>query len=348
MKNNLKILVTGGAGFIGSHLVDALLNRGYRIVAVDNLSMGSIENIKHNLSNPKFSFKKIDVRDYERLKKASKGAEVIVHLAAYKIPRYGNAIDTLLINSKGAMNVFEIAKDIHSKVVIASTSDVYGKSPDLPFKETGNLVIGPSDIQRWSYAVSKIFDEHLAYAYQDKYGFPVTVLRFFGCYGSRLPFSWRGGPQSVFISAILNNKEIEIHGDGSQTRSFIYIDDLIDGTVAAIENNKANNEIFNIGTTETISILNLAHLIKELLGTPGRLKVKFIPYSTFYGGKYEDVMSRTPDITKAQKILGFRPKISLKEGLKRMIDWQTKAMNKQNFKGGGMRTKISFRSQKMR
>lgn len=331
MKNKIKkrkILITGGAGFIGSHLADALLAKGYQVTVVDNLSVGKLKNIKHNLSNSAFRFKKIDVRDYGRLKKASRGAKVIVHLAAYKIPRHGNAIDTLLINTKGAMNVLEIAKDIHCKVVIASTSDVYGKSPDLPFKEGGNLVMGPSDVQRWSYAVSKIFDEHLAHAYQDKYGFPIVILRYFGCYGSRLPFSWRGGPQSAFISAILKNEEIEIHGKGSQTRCFIYIDDLIAGTIAAIENNKANGEIFNIGTTETISILKLARLIKKLSGTTPKLRLKFIPYSNFYGGKYEDVMKRTPDIGKAQKLLGFQPKISLKEGLKRMIGWQRKAMNK--------------------
>lgn len=323
-----KILITGGAGFIGSHLADSLLAKSYQVTVVDNLSIGKLENIKHNLSNPGFYFEKIDVRNFKLLKKAAKGAKAIVHLAAFKIPRHNNAIDTLLINSQGTINVLEIAKDIHCKVVIASTSDVYGKNPNSPFKENGNLVLGPSDIQRWSYAVSKLFEEHLAFAYQDKYGFPIVILRYFGCYGPRVFLSWRGGPQPAFVSAILNNKELEIHGDGSQKRCFIYIDDLIAGTIAAMEKNQANGEIFNIGTTEEISILGLAKLIKKLLKTPEKLKLKFIPYSNFYGGKYEDVMKRTPEIAKAKKLLGFNPKISLENGLKRMIDWQRKVMNK--------------------
>jgi UDP-glucose 4-epimerase len=321
-----KIVVTGGAGFISSHLCDALLGRAYKVTAVDNLSMGKMENIRHNLSNPGFSFEKLDVRDIKPLEKACAGARVIVHLAAYKIPRYGDAISTLLINSKGAMNVFEIAKKIHCKVVIASTSDVYGKSSNLPFKESGDLVIGPSDIPRWSYAISKLFDEHLAYSYHRACDIAITILRFFGCYGPRQHLSWWGGPQSVFISAILKDEEVEIHGDGSQKRCFIYIDDLIEGTVAAIESDKTNGEILNIGTTEEVSILELARLIKKLSGTPGEIKLQFVPYSSFSKDKYEDVMRRIPDLTKAQKILGFNPKIQLADGLKKTLDWQRKAI----------------------
>lgn len=321
-----KIVITGGAGFIGSHLSDALLTRGYEVIVVDNLSMGKMENIKHNLRDPAFSFEKVDVRDIERLKKACTGAAVIVHLAAYKIPRYGNAVDTLLVNSKGAMNVLEIANKIHCKVVLASTSDVYGKNLNLPFKENGDLVIGPSDIPRWGYAISKLFDEHLAYSYQRAYGIPITILRFFGSYGPRQHLSWWGGPQPVFISAILKGEEVEIHGDGSQRRCFIYIDDLIEGTVTAIERDKANGEIFNIGTTEEISILELAHLIKKLSGTPGELKLKFVPYSSFSNEKYEDVIRRIPDLTKARKILGFNPKTRLVDGLIKTIDWQRKTI----------------------
>lgn len=331
MKNKnkkIKILVTGGAGFIGSHLVDTLLLRGYEVTAIDDLSMGRRDNIKHNLSNPAFSFKKIDVRDYKKFKEAAKGTKIIVHLAAYKIPLDDNMMKTLLINSQGSINVFEIAKDFHCKVVIASTSDVYGKSKDLPFKENANLVLGPSDVQRWAYAASKIFDEHLAFAYRDKYGVPTAILRYFGCYGPRYDLSKWGGPHPVFISAILDDKKIEIHGDGSQTRCFIYIEDLINCTIAAIENDRANGEIFNVGTTEEISILGLAKLIKKLLDTPGELKIKFIPFFTFYGGKYEEVMRRVPDISKAKKILGFRPKFSLRKGLEKTIEWQRKVMNK--------------------
>ena len=301
-----KIVITGAAGFIGSHLCDALLGREYSVVGIDNLSMGSIQNIKHNLDNPRFSFVKADVRNFVKLLHICANADVIVHLAAYKIPRYGNALETLMINHEGAKNVLEIAKDLKCKVVLASTSDVYGKNPQLPFHEDGDLVIGPSNIKRWSYAVSKLFDEHLSLAYQEAYGFPVVILRFFGSYGPRHHLSWWGGPQSVFITQILNNEEVEIHGDGSQTRSFTYISDTVNGIVAAIEKQEANGEIINVGSTHEISILELAFLIKRLANTPEAIKLKLVPYSSFSGGKYEDVMRRIPDISKAQKLLGFK------------------------------------------
>jgi UDP-glucose 4-epimerase len=321
------MVVTGGAGFIGSHLCDALLSRGYHVVAVDNLSMGKIENIQHNLNHPRFSFVKEDVRNLAGLRPLCTGADVIVHLAAYKIPRYGNAIETLLINNEGGKHVLEIAREMNCKVVMASTSDVYGKNPDLPFREDSDLVIGPSDVKRWSYAVSKLFDEHLCFAYQEVYGFPVVVLRFFGSYGPRHHLSWWGGPQSVFISAVLRHEEIEIHGDGSQTRSFTYISDTVSGIVATIEKEEANGQIINLGSTREISILELAHLIKRLVGNPGPIRLKFVPYSSFSGGKYEDVMRRVPDLSKARKLLGFEAKVDLEQGLRRTIAWQREVLD---------------------
>jgi UDP-glucose 4-epimerase len=317
-----KIVVTGAAGFIGSHLCDTLLGREYSVVGIDNLSMGCMQNIQHNLSNERFSFFEADVRDLANLRSICANADVIVHLAAYKIPRYGNALDTLLINHEGAKHVLDIAKDLKCKVVLASTSDVYGKNPHLPFREDGNLVIGPSNIKRWSYAVSKLFDEHLGMAYQEAHGFPVVILRFFGSYGPRHHLSWWGGPQSVFITQILRNDEVEIHGDGSQTRSFTYVSDTISGIVAGIEKQEANGEIMNLGSTHEISILELAHLIKRLADTPEPIKLKFVPYSSFSGGKYEDVMRRIPDVSKARKLLGFQAAVDLEDGLFRTITWQ--------------------------
>lgn len=320
------VVVTGAAGFIGSHLCDALLTKQYRVVAIDNLSMGRLENVAHNIANPRFSFIREDVRNLSGLRAACVGADCIVHLAAYKIPRYGNALETLLINNEGGKHILEIAKDLRCKVVMASTSDVYGKNPNLPFREDNDLVIGPSDIRRWSYAVSKLFDEHLCFAYQDVYGFPVVILRFFGSYGPRHHLSWWGGPQSVFISSVLRQEEIEIHGVGSQTRSFTYISDLVSGIVAAIEKEEANREIINLGSTHEITILELAHLIKRLVGNPGPIRLKFVPYSSFSGGKYEDVMRRVPDISKAHKLLGFEAKVDLEEGLRHTIAWQKEVL----------------------
>jgi UDP-glucose 4-epimerase len=252
-----------------------------------------------------------------------KDVDYVVHLAAYKIPRYGNVLDTLQINLKGTENVLEFARVVGCKVVFASTSDVYGKNSDVPFSETQNLVLGESGIARWAYAVSKIYDEHLCFAHIEKYKTRVAIMRYFGGYGPNQHTTWWGGPQSVFIDAILNGKPIEIHGDGLQTRSFSYVDDLVAGTMLAMENDKADGEIFNIGDTREITIIQLAELIWKLMKHEGSPPLNFIPYSTFFGGKYEDVRRRIPDIRKAGRVLGFAPTIQLEAGLKIAIDWQT-------------------------
>jgi len=321
----MTIGITGVAGFIGSNLADELIAGGCDVIGVDNLSMGSIRNVEHHLGSSRFRFHQIDVRDLAALREAFARADRIVHLAAFKIPRYGNAIETLEVNNVGGKNVLEVARDGQRRVVLASTSDVYGKNAALPFAETSDSVIGPSTIARWSYAVSKLFDEHLALAYQASYGVPVTILRFFGSYGPRQHLSWWGGPQAVFISAILKDEPVEIHGDGSQTRSFTYISDLIDGIVRAIHYERDPASIFNLGNTTEISIKELAQVIWELCGAQRELKLKIIPYSSL--GRYEDVRRRVPDITKARQVLGFEPKVDLREGLERTIAWQRKAMS---------------------
>ena len=244
---------------------------------------------------------------------------MIFHLAARKIPRYGDALSTLRINNDGTRNVFEAAEKNGCKVILASTSDVYGKGKP-PFKETDDLLMGPSDSRRWSYAVSKIFDEHLGLAYQAEKNLPVVILRFFGSYGPRHHRSWWGGPQSVFIDQVLEDKEITIHGDGSQTRSFTYIDDLISGIMAATESEEAVGEIVNLGSDEEVSILQLAQIINDLI-RPGRPpNITFVPYESF-GGKYEDVRRRIPDLAKADKILSYRWRTKLADGLAKTIEW---------------------------
>jgi UDP-glucose 4-epimerase len=319
---NKKILVTGAAGFIGSNLSAALLRKGYKVTGFDNLSQGSKNNIQAFIKNKNFTFIKGDVRSGSSLKRAIRGADCVVHLAAFKIPRYGNAFDTLIINTEGTKNVLEAARANKAKVVFASTSDVYGMSPDLPFKEDGNLVIGHSKVKRWAYATSKLFDEHLCFAYEEKYGLKVCVLRFFGSYGPHQNLTWWGGPQSVFIKAALSNETIEIHGDGKQTRSFTYISDTVDGIIRAVENKRSSGEVFNIGNDKEISILGLARLIWELVRGTEKPKIKFIPYSRFIGN-YQDVRRRIPDLVKSGKLLGFRPKVSLQRGLLKTIAWQS-------------------------
>jgi len=317
-----KILVTGVAGFLGSHLLDKLLASGHEVIGIDNLSMGKLENISHNFSNKGFQFLQKDVTEKSTFEILDNDIDCIVHLAAFKIPRYGKAIDTLKINYQGTENVLDLAQKLNCKCVLASTSDVYGRNPKIPFSEEDNSVIGPSTVARWSYAVSKLFDEHLAFAYQDSYGIPVVLLRFFGSYGPRHHLSWWGGPQSVFIEQVLNDGEITIHGDGLQTRSFTFVSDTVAGIYAATIKSEANGEIFNIGSNHEITILDLAKTIKRLSNTPGELKLNFIPYESFTGRKYEDVRRRVPDSSKCEQILGVKAVVSLEEGLSRTIEWQ--------------------------
>jgi UDP-glucose 4-epimerase len=323
MSNGKKrIVITGVAGFLGSNLLSKVLLGGHEVIGIDNLSMGCEENIAAHLSNPAFTFRKQDVTEASTFEEIKTNIDCVVHLAAFKIPRYGKAIDTLKINYRGTENVLDFACRNQCKCVLASTSDVYGRNPKLPFQEDDDSVIGSSKVSRWAYAVSKLFDEHLGLAYQESYGIPVTLLRFFGSYGPHQHLSWWGGPQSVFIDAVLNDREIPIHGDGLQTRSFTYVSDTVAGIYAAMLEPAANGEVINIGSTHEITILELAKKIKLLSNTPGELKIKFIPYESFTGKKYEDVRRRIPDVSRCERILGVKAVVGLEEGLTRTIAWQ--------------------------
>lgn len=328
--------MTGVAGFLGSNLLERLLESGHSVVGIDNLSMGSRANMRFAADNQRFRFIEADATEPSSFDLVTEGIDLIVHLAAFKIPRYGKAIDTLKINYQGTENVLDFARERNVKVVLASTSDVYGRNPEVPFSELeSDSVIGSSLSPRWAYAVSKLFDEHLALAYQDAYGFPVTLLRFFGSYGPRMHLSWWGGPPPVFIEAVLTDKVIPIHGDGQQTRSFTYVSDTVDGIVAAMFRDEANGEVLNIGNDEEITILELARKIKKLSDTPGDLKYELVPYESFSGKKYEDVMRRVPDTRHSEKILGVRANVALDEGLVQTINWQRAAMKKRDAAASG-------------
>ena len=311
--------VTGAAGFIGSHLCEALIKKGYQVIAVDDLSKGYQNNLESLLNNNNFSFHKIDVLDKKKLSKVFNASNVLIHLAAAKIPRYGDRLKTLINNTHGAHNVLEISKKNKAKVIFASTSDVYGKNTHLPFRETADLVLGSSEVARWAYAVSKIFDEHLCFAYSEAFNITFVIARFFGVYGPKQHRSWYGGPQSLFIDALLENKPVEIHGDGLQKRSFIYIDDAVDAIIKIIKSKKAEGQIINIGSQEEISIINLAKLIAKI--THRNLRINKVSYQSFTGKKYEDVRRRLPDIKKIRSLLNWKPRISLEEGLFKTIEW---------------------------
>jgi UDP-glucose 4-epimerase len=313
------VLITGVAGFIGANLAEALLARGYRVHGLDNLSQGSLRNMAEFRDHPAFAFTEGDVRDARLVDDLVERADCVMHLAAFKIPRYGNAMDTLLINTHGTRNVLDAAAKRRRRVVFASTSDVYGRNPEIPFHETSDLWMGPSGVKRWSYAVSKMYDELLCFAYQEEYNLPVAIVRFFGGYGPRQNTTWWGGPQAVFIDAALRGDTMEIHGDGKQTRSFTHVSDHVDGLIRCIEQDAALGQVFNLGNTYEITIFDLAMLVWRLAGS-GEPKYRLISYRTF--GKYEDVRRRVPDVTKARRLLGFEPRVSLEDGLVETIAWQ--------------------------
>lgn len=319
----MRIMVTGVAGFIGSNLTEYLLQRQHEVIGLDNMSQGEPLNMERFKEHENFTFHQEDIMNYDAVADLSSDCDAIVHLAAYKIPRYSDALDTLHINAFGTDNIAKAASKHGIKVVAASTSDVYGKNPDVPFAETSNLVMGSPDVRRWAYAISKMYEEQLLFAYHERYDIPVVLMRFFGGYGPNQNLTWWGGPQSVFINKALDNEVIPIHGDGLQTRSFTYVSDHVNGITRCVELDEANNQVFNIGNNYEITIRDLAYLIWRLVhGSDAEAKVEFIPYETF--GKYEDVRRRIPDKTRSKEVLGFEAQVPLEEGLKRTIQWQIK------------------------
>jgi UDP-glucose 4-epimerase len=314
-----KIGVTGAAGFVGSHLCDRLLDEGYEVVGVDDLSYGSMANLASSLDDPRFSFERLDCTNQLALRAAFDGCEGIMHLAAKKIPRYESALSTLEVNVQGSHAACAVALDLDADLVLASTSDVYGDGTP-PYAEDGQIVLGPSTSRRWAYAVSKLYDEHLAFALTEERGLRVTILRLFNAYGPRNHLSWWGGPTVTFIEALLNGELLEIHGDGLQTRSFTYVSDTVDGFVRALETPEARGEVVNVGGTETMTMLELAELVQSMLGVPQPLRARFVPYEAL-PGRYQDVRHRIPDTSKAKRLLGFEAGVGIDQGLAHTIAW---------------------------
>jgi UDP-glucose 4-epimerase len=314
------ILITGVAGMVGSHLLDRLLERGYRVFGIDNLSFGRKANLAHNLAHPAFKFYPVDILDFDTLKILAREADTIVHLAAIKkIAESDSSMATLKVNTKGTENVLEAARMWGKKVVYASTSDVYGMSPDLPFREDGDLLLGPSMVKRWSYAVAKLYGEQLAFAFAADCGVPVVVLRYFGGFSPRSSFAWSGGHIPIFIRAILEDREVPIHGDGTQTRSMTYVDDLVEGTVRALESEQAIGEVINLGSREEMSVIDAARLIHRIAGTGRPLKIRLVAFKEVFGS-YKDIVRRVPDLAKAERLLGFKPQYTMEQAIRKTID----------------------------
>jgi len=316
----MKLIITGAAGFIGSNLAGHLLKEGHEVTGIDNFSYGFERNIAELRKHKNFSFVQGDHRDKNIF--CGMKAEVIIHLASQKIPRYSNALNTLNDNTTMTKNVGAKCVQDKIKIVFASTSDVYGKNPNVTYSEESDLTVGKTQVKRWAYAISKIYGEHYIIANHDEYGMDYTIVRFFGSYGYNQNLTWWGGPQSVFIGQALKNLPIEIHGDGKQTRTFTFIKDTIDGLSRCILDSNASAQVFNIASEpkEEITILNLGKLIWRLVRENDEPKINFIPYSSF--GNYEDVLRRVPDISKIKTMLKYQPKYGLEEGLTETIKWQ--------------------------
>ena len=320
----MKVLVTGGAGFIGSHLCERLVDLGFQVRCLDNLWSGNMQNLSKILKNPNFEFVKGDIMDFKSVLNATKDVDVIYHLGAVVgVKHYvEHPLKVIEVNVYGTHNVLDAARrnDVE-KVIFSSTSEVYGKNVAVPLSEDSDRIFGSSKIDRWCYGIAKGLDEHLCIAYHREYGVRTIILRYFNVYGPRQECSEYGGVIAMFIRRVLKDQPPQVFGDGTQTRAFTYVDDIVDGTLLAAEKDFKDPQIFNLGSENEISILDLAKLIIRLAGKEDRLKPVFVPYEEFYGPFYEDTPRRVPDITRAKEILGYRPKIGLDEGLRRTIEW---------------------------
>lgn len=316
----MKILVTGGAGFIGSHLVDALLARGDEVICLDNLTTGSEKNIAHHLRNKRFFLEKGSILDGGLVEGCVKKVELIFHLAAAVGVRHivENPLQSILVNVEGTGIILQKAFRYKKKIVLASSSEVYGKSPHVPYREEGDRLLGSTTINRWSYAASKAIDEHMALNYAGQ-GLPAVILRFFNTYGPRINEEAYGTVIAQFIRQAFLGEPLTVHGSGNQIRCFTYVADTVDGIIRSSEAKGAEGQIINLGNPRPFTISELAELVKKI--SRSKSEIVHVPYRDYYGLSYEDTPVRIPDITKAKEILGFSPKVSIDEGLRRTITW---------------------------
>ncbi|MBI3121344.1 MAG: GDP-mannose 4,6-dehydratase [candidate division NC10 bacterium] len=316
----MRVLITGGAGYIGSHLVDALIKRGNEVLVIDNLSTGKIENLRHLLGHPSFHFINDSILNEPLLERFVPSMDLIFHLAAAVGVRnvLQDPLAAINTNVRGTEVVLGLAFKYWKRLVLASTSEIYGKASHVPFREDDDRVLGSTAVARWSYSMSKAVDEHFAFAYAAK-GLPVSIVRYFNSYGPRLDERGYGSVVANFIRQALRGDSITVHGDGKQTRCFTYIEDAVAGTLLAGEVKEALGEAFNIGSTRESSILDLAKAIKRL--TRSKSPIEFVAYEAYYGEGFEDTRRRVPSADKAKRLLGFTAKVDLEAGLKKTIAW---------------------------
>lgn len=316
----MRALITGGAGFVGSHLADLLIARGHEVFVLDNLSTGSIDNIEHLKGHPRFHYTIDTVTNEPVLAEHIDRADVVFHLAAAvgvkKIVE--EPVHTIETNVHGTEVVLRHANKKKRLVVIASTSEVYGKSTDVPFREDADLVMGPTPKHRWAYACSKAIDEFLALAYWKERKLPVIIVRLFNTVGPRQTGQY-GMVIPNFVRQALAGHPITVFGDGTQSRSFTYVGDVVRGLLALVEEPRAVGQVFNIGNGQEITIRELAEKIKAMTGSTS--EIVFIPYDQAYEAGFEDMPRRVPDITRIRTLVGYEPTVGLDEILQQVIDY---------------------------
>jgi UDP-glucose 4-epimerase len=313
----LRFLITGGAGFIGSHLAERLLDRGDHVVLLDNLSTGSMENIRHLKASERMSYHLDSIENRQLLAELVDDADIIVHLAAAVGVKLivESPVRTIETNVNGTQLILEAACKKRKLVLTASTSEVYGKNTNVPFREDADLVLGPTTKGRWSYAASKALDEFLALSYWKEKKLPVIVVRLFNTVGPRQTGRY-GMVLPNFVKAALENRPICVYGNGKQSRCFCDVRDTIEALVRLIATPRAIGEVVNVGNTQEISIEDLARRVKERTGS--RSPIEYVPYDQAYEPGFEDMMRRVPNIEKLHTITGFRPQTSLDEIIDRV------------------------------
>ena len=317
----MRVLVTGGAGYIGSHLVDALCEDGHEVRVLDDLSTGKIDNVAHRLDD--IHLVNGSVLDAGLVDEEVERAQLVFHLAAAVGVRHivADPLASILTNTRGTEHVLAACFRYWRKVVVASTSEVYGKTAQVPMREDDDRVLGPTTVHRWSYSTAKAIDEHLSFAYS-VHGLPVVIVRYFNSYGPRLDERGYGSVIANFLRQAVAGEPLTVHGDGRQSRCFTYVDDTVRGTLLAGFTPEAEGSIFNLGATRETTIREIADMIRTAVGSTS----EFAPtsYESYYGPGFEDTRRRVPDVTRAREILDWEPRVELEDGLARTIEWWQK------------------------
>jgi UDP-glucose 4-epimerase len=324
-RNTLRVLITGGAGFVGSHLAERLLAEGDEVWAVDNLSTGSIENIDHLRGDPRYHYQTLDVLDGPKLAEIVDRCDAIFHLAAAVGVRLivESPVHTIETNIRGTEVVLSLAARKKKLVILASTSEVYGKSAKVPFREDDDLVIGPTTKGRWSYACSKAIDEFLALAYWKEKKVPVIIVRLFNTVGPRQTGRY-GMVLPNFVRQALAGRPLTIFGTGKQSRCFGYVGDVVKALTKLMRTEAAIGEVFNIGSNEEVTIEELARRVVAITGSSSPLT--YVPYEQAYEEGFEDMLRRVPSIEKIERCIGFRPTTSLNEIIQKVVEYERAMM----------------------